>query len=81
MSLIPVAGKKYLVKKPWNTSGCEPFQDDMEKWSKIGVVVESVDMDCQWVWVKASNENMISTHWCIEFRDLIPFKPMVLENK
>lgn len=64
--------KKFLVKKDYETTGCLLFHNDMEKWQKSPITVESNFV--------RQYDSIPFGRWTIRTVDLIPYT-VQLENK
>lgn len=71
----PKVGEKYIVKDNYRSLGGEEFMAEMERYKKIPLVVKRLWGDETYIWAGETRE------WLIRVEDLIPVKPVKLENK
>lgn len=73
--------KKYLVKKEYQTPGCEEFHEDMKYWKTHPITHYEWDLENRQIVVEALTPCDGWKQWTIEEDDLIPYSRWVLENK
>lgn len=78
--------KKYLVKKDYETTGCEEFHKDMKYWKTHPIThyqwdLGNWDLENRQIVVDALTPRREWDKWTINEHDLIPYSRLVLENK
>lgn len=71
----PRVGGKYLVRKNYRTLGGDRFMEDMERWKKTPLTVDTFGEGDPWIWARGTG------NWMVYVEDLIPYRTAKLENK